>query len=594
MSAIQPSPVFHVYANGFGYNDKGQPDRMRLGNGLWESIKYNNKFQVTQFGLGTSQSNANRLKIEYEYGEIDGSGNLDITKNNGNVARQKITVPAVGSSQGFAATQSYYYDELNRIKSAVETEGASQTNWQQVFKYDRYGNRMFDTSNNNTTTLPENFDPNVYNPTFNTANNRMADNQGYEYDSAGNVTKDATNKRFVYDGENKQTSFGTGSSSTNGGSCFYDGDGKRVKKKVGEITTIFVYNASGQMVAEYTATAPTNPTISYLTSDTLGSPRINTDASGQVSARHDYMPFGEEIIGLGNRTSSNGYQDDDIRQKFTDYERDDESGLDFAQARYYSSAHGRFTTVDPLMASARIGSPKTLNRYTYALNNPLRFIDPTGLDATEDEHGKFTLKHDFHWRAYTYTPIMAPIAPSNFFLAKIGMPDYGISYEEVEVGQKDIVYANDEVNKVVNTYMSAVYTNEITAGSAYDAMTEAKGSATLKEINLGVGVDFGLVGEKGVKGSAEASATFAITDTSDIDAARRDSDSKLSVDAMNTLRSIKTVATGSPDTPRNLTDQEITQILSAARQRAVSQANTDLNTAKKVRENSENGIRQPK
>jgi hypothetical protein len=119
----------------------------------------------------------------------------------------------------------------------------------------------------------------------------MNDNQGYDYDSSGNLTKDATNKRFVYDAENKQTSFGTGGSSTNGGSYFYDGDGRRVKKVVGTETTIFVYNASGQMVAEYSTTAPpTIGTISYLTTDTLGSPRINTNASGQVTARHDYMP----------------------------------------------------------------------------------------------------------------------------------------------------------------------------------------------------------------------------------------------------------------------------------------------------------------
>ena len=42
----------------------------------------------------------------------------------------------------------------------------------------------------------------------------MSDNQGYEYDSAGNVTKDAANKRFVYDAENKQVSEQTAQAQT--------------------------------------------------------------------------------------------------------------------------------------------------------------------------------------------------------------------------------------------------------------------------------------------------------------------------------------------------------------------------------------------
>jgi RHS repeat-associated protein len=171
--------------------------------------------------------------------------------------------------------------------------------------------------------------------------------------------------------------FGTGGSSTNGGSYFYDGDGRRVKKVVGTETKIFVYNASGQLVAEYTTTAPTNPQISYLTSDTLGSPRINTNASGQVLARHDYMPFGEEIIGLGNRSSTNGYQADDIRQKFTQKERDIDTGLDYFGARYYAPSLGRFTGADNV-AYSKTEDPQTWNQYAYCRNGPLVRIDPDG------------------------------------------------------------------------------------------------------------------------------------------------------------------------------------------------------------------------
>jgi hypothetical protein len=221
---------------------------MRLGNGRYESTQFNSRLQPTQIALGTSANNTSLLKLNYDYGNSD---------NNGNVKSQTITVPGMS----YSLVQTYAYDSLNRITSAEEKSN-NVSQWKQTFTFDKYGNRSFDTTNNNTTTLPQGYDPNVYNPSFNQSNNRMNDNQGYEYDQSGNVTKDATNKRFVYDAENKQTSFGTGGSSTNGGSYFYDGDGRRVKKIVGTETTIFVYNASGQLVAEYSTTSVQNPQIS--------------------------------------------------------------------------------------------------------------------------------------------------------------------------------------------------------------------------------------------------------------------------------------------------------------------------------------------
>jgi RHS repeat-associated protein len=118
-----------------------------------------------------------------------------------------------------------------------------------------------------------------------------------------------------------------------------------------------------------------------LTTDTLGSPRINTDAFGLVKARHDYMPFGEEInSGTGGRTTQQGYGGgDSIRQKFTQKERDNESGLDYFINRYYSSAHGRFTSVDPGNAGADEDDPQSLNGYAYARSNPVLYTDPDGL-----------------------------------------------------------------------------------------------------------------------------------------------------------------------------------------------------------------------
>jgi len=115
-----------------------------------------------------------------------------------------------------------------------------------------------------------------------------------------------------------------------------------------------------------------------LTSDRLGSPRITTDANGNPISRRDFHPFGEEIY-TQQRIAGLGYATDNVRQKFTSYERDIESELDFAEARYYKPSHGRFTSVDPLMASADISNPQTFNRYAYVGNNPINITDPTGM-----------------------------------------------------------------------------------------------------------------------------------------------------------------------------------------------------------------------
>jgi RHS repeat-associated protein len=212
----------------------------------------------------------------------------------------------------------------------------------------------------------------VCNPQVDPNTNKLI---GYQFDSSGNTKTDASGQTFIYDAENKQVEVRNASNAVVG-QYFYDGDGKRVKKIVpstGE-TTIFIYDASGKMVAEYSTivATPINAKISYLTSDHLGSPRVNTDATGQVIARHDYQPFGEEI-------QRANYGADSTRQKFTGQQKDNETALDYFKARYFSSAQGRFTSPDPITITPyRLVTPQALNGYSYVANNPLKFTDPTG------------------------------------------------------------------------------------------------------------------------------------------------------------------------------------------------------------------------
>jgi RHS repeat-associated protein len=226
------------------------------------------------------------------------------------------------------------------------------------------------------------------NPQINASTNRIKPRTSpleyYDYDAAGNMKTGQSGDAILYDAENKLVQYQGGATQMGGADYAYDGGENRVKKATPSETLIFVYNVSGQLVAEYTTSTPEQNGTSYLTSDLLGSPRAITKADGNVRARHDYLPFGEELYAsAGNRTTEQKYDDgpsptDKTRQKFTSKERDRESGLDYFGARYYASTHGRFAGVDPSSKSVQLKDPQSLNRYNYVLNNPLLYVDRNG------------------------------------------------------------------------------------------------------------------------------------------------------------------------------------------------------------------------
>jgi RHS repeat-associated protein len=362
-----------TYANAISYTASGAIEKLKLGNGRWESAKLNSRQQVTELAIGSSVGDGSLWKLNYNYGELQTDNTVDASKNSGNIARQTITFNGLANP----IIQNYKYDSLDRITEAKETAN-SQTTWQQNFGYDRYGNRTTFSQVVNGNQLPMN---NLTMPNIDAATNRITTGQGYVYDGNGNLIQDANGRQFTFNGDNKQTQVKDVNNQVIG-QYLYDGSGKRIKKVTNLETTIFVYSGS-KLIAEYSTQLATNPTTSYTVTDMLGSPRVITDANGQVISRRDFMAFGEEIANnVGGRTSANKYgQPDSVRQRFTGYQKDDETGLDFAEARYYNDAHGRFTAVDPLLASGKSVNPQTFNRYVYTMNRPLILTDETGLQA---------------------------------------------------------------------------------------------------------------------------------------------------------------------------------------------------------------------
>jgi len=210
------------------------------------------------------------------------------------------------------------------------------------------------------------------------------------------------------------------------------------------VMAVHIQELRDRVLAAWTSGSSTQ--IQWLVSDQLGTPRMIFDQNGSLAnvSRHDYLPFGEELFsGTGGRTSGQGYTlSDKVRQKFTQKERDNETGLDYFLARYYSSMRGRFTSPDEFRGGPRelfvLGSgdpkkqalpyaeltePQSLNKYQYCYNNPLRYIDPDGhriryldgqteeerreargrlmADLAKNERKYFTIKYDKNTHEYT-------------------------------------------------------------------------------------------------------------------------------------------------------------------------------------------------
>ena len=187
----------------------------------------------------------------------------------------------------------------------------------------------------------------------------------------------------------------------------YDSEGRRVTKLVcpsglavcsttttGAALTIYVYDPAGNLAREDSSVAAPGfvAGTQYLVSDALGSTRLVTDGNGVTLKCYDYLPYGEEIYaGTAGRPSGGCFgasplpfpgPADVVSEKFTGQERDAETGLDNFTVRYYSGAQGRFSGADDPLVGQDAGDPQSWNLYSYGLNNPFVYTDPTGHSAS--------------------------------------------------------------------------------------------------------------------------------------------------------------------------------------------------------------------
>jgi RHS repeat-associated protein len=160
-------------------------------------------------------------------------------------------------------------------------------------------------------------------------------------------------------------------------SFVYDGDGNRVKATVNGVTTSFVGTyfewTNGQMTKYYYAAGQRvamrdNGTLYYLFGDHLGSTSVSYRASDGQTTRQLYKPWGESRYTSGTMPTKYTYTGQ--------YSHVTEFGLLFYVARWYDPALGRFAQADSIVPGA--GNPLAWDRYAGMMNNPVKYIDPSG------------------------------------------------------------------------------------------------------------------------------------------------------------------------------------------------------------------------
>ena len=273
---------------------------------------------------------------------------------------------AVSGTLGTTGTHTYTYNDIYELTAVSGADSHS-------YAYDNVGNR--------TTVDSVSYTVNSLNEYT------QVGSTNFLYDGNDNLANDGTNS-YTYDEANRLIS---ASNSSHSASYEYDAFNRRVSKTVDSVTMYYVYdgyevieeyNASNVLQADYVMgsrideplTMTRSSTTYYYNLDGLGSIRQLLNSSGTIVESYTYDPYGNTTIynsSLTDITSTGSGVDNPYM--FTGRRFDEETGIYHYRARQYDPTIGRFLQRDP------IGYAAGMNLYKYVSNNPLNWIDPSGL-----------------------------------------------------------------------------------------------------------------------------------------------------------------------------------------------------------------------
>lgn len=349
------------------YDAKGNRKRMVGPFGKTTEYKYNINSQLESVGTNAEQpitnysyyknglllqaASENGVNNSYHYTGVDLKSVVH-TKI-GNVLNQynyqydpNKNIKSIARNGQSAMDKDFTYDQVNRIKAATGDAAGS-------YSYDTRGNRITQESANDSLISLSNLQDTEY--TYDKRNRLKEVKLGgktvqYEYNGDGlliNRTENGLTTRYYYDGDQI-------------------------------IAEANVVNDIPQEVASYIrgqrleAVVYNDGTKAYPLYNGHGDIVELRDAQGEILNRYDYDIWGN--ITLKEEQVHNPF-------RYSGELWDETTGLQYLRARWYDPSTGRFITEDSY--TGQLDNPLSLNLYTYVLNNPLRFIDPSGNMATE-------------------------------------------------------------------------------------------------------------------------------------------------------------------------------------------------------------------
>ena len=350
-----------AFATGVKYYPNGAIREFHYGNGI--------RHQMLQNARQLPARSTDTGVLDMEYG-FDENGNVLATADHLNSSRSRWMqyddldrLTAAGSASfGGDHWHRFTYDVLDNLRSwklGAATAGGAPAKDFATYEYD--------TKNRLTRILGTGGQV----------------RESFTWDVQGNLkTKTGTTWNFDYGNRNRGIANQEG--------FRYDGHGRRVSTWLPQQgrARFYMYAQSGQLLFEGSETQQKNmehihlggsliasieylhggggTQVRYKHTDALGTPVVMTDAAGNEIAgtRKVYEPFGHA---MGAAVDGIGY---------TGHVMDPQSDLVYMQQRYFDPSVGRFLSTDPVAAETLTGS--NFNRYSYAANNPYRFVDPDG------------------------------------------------------------------------------------------------------------------------------------------------------------------------------------------------------------------------